>query len=284
MRATEFEFYAPENLEGALEVLDRFEDEAKVLAGGMSMVPAMTLGLLRPAAIVSLNHLTGFGGITEQNGTVRIGAMTRHGKVATNEVVRRFLPLLADAASVIGDVQIRNRGTIGGSIVHADPAGDYLAPAVALDAEFTLTSSKGSRTVAARDFIVDVMRSAAGPTEILTEIAIPKLPEGAQSAYARLVRVEGNFAIVTAAAVVAGDRARVVVGGATSQPVVIEHPAGALRSGDEAAFAALGDAAYEACEDAFGDMASASEYRREMARVYAQRAVRAALNPDEKGL
>jgi carbon-monoxide dehydrogenase medium subunit len=208
--------------------------------------------------------------------------MTRHGKVAGNDLVRRHFPLVADAASVIGDVQIRNRGTIGGSLVHADPAGDYLAPAVVLGAEFTLVSSKGSRTLAAGDFVVDIMRSGAGPTEILTEISIPKLPDGARTAYARLVRVEGNFAIVTAAAVVAGDTAKVAIGGATSRPVLIEQPAEPLRAGGAPAYAALGDAAYEACADAFGDMTSASEYRREMTRVYAQRSVRAALNPDEK--
>jgi carbon-monoxide dehydrogenase medium subunit len=281
MRATEFEFHAPGSLEGALELLGRFEEEAKVLAGGMSMMPAMNLGLLRPAAVVSLNHLSGLDGVSEENGTLRIGAMTRHAEVASNEAVRRFAPLLASAASVIGDVQIRNRGTIGGSLVHADPAGDYLGPTVALGAELTLAGPDGRRTVPARGFMVDIMRTAAEPTEILVEIAVPKQADGATSAYKRLVRVEGNFAIVTAAAVVGGDGATVVLGGVTPQPVVVEAQAAPLRAGDESAFEALGDAAYEACSEAYGDLTGTSEYRREMARVYAVRAVRAALSDQE---
>jgi carbon-monoxide dehydrogenase medium subunit len=282
MRATEFEFHAPTSLEGALEVLDKFEEEAKVLAGGMSMLPAMNLGLLRPVAVVSLNHVGGLGEVREENGTIRIGGMARHAEVASNELVRTFAPLMSSAASTIGDVQIRNRGTIGGSIVHADPAGDYLAPTIALDAEMTLTSSNGARTVPARDFYVDIMRTSAAPTEILTEISLPKPPEGAQMAYARLVRVEGNFAIVTAAAVVEGETATVALGGVTNRPVVVEEPAAALREGDDNAFEALGDAAHQACEEAFGDLTATAEYRREMAKVYAKRAVRAALGNDTR--
>lgn len=282
MRATEFEFYAPSSLEGALEVLDKYEEEAKILAGGMSMLPAMNLGLLRPVAVVSLNHVGGLGEVREENGTIRIGAMARHAEVASNELLRMLVPLMPSAASTIGDVQIRNRGTIGGSIFHADPAGDYLAPSVALGAVMMLTSSNGTRTVPAREFLVDIMRTSAGPTEILTEISMPKQPEGAQMAYARLVRVEGNFAIVTAAAVVADDTATVALGGVTNRPVVLEQPAAPLRAGDETAFEALGDAAHQACEEAFGDLTSTAEYRREMAKVYAKRAVRAALGNDTR--
>jgi carbon-monoxide dehydrogenase medium subunit len=282
MRATEFEFYAPRSLEAALEVLGKYEEEAKVLAGGMSMMPAMNLGLLRPAAIVSLNHLAGLDGIAEDKGTLRIGAMTRHAQVASSDAVWKWAPLLASAAARIGDVQIRNRGTIGGSLVHADPAGDYLPPSVALGAQLTLAGPEGRRTVGARDFMIDIMRTAAEPTEILVEIAVPKQPKGTRSAYQRLVRVEGNFAIATAAAVVGGDGVTVVLGGVTSKPVVVEAQAAALEAGDEGAFDALGDAAYEACADAYGDLIGTSEYRREMARVYAKRAVRAALTNDQE--
>ncbi len=283
MRATEFAFYAPSSLDDALELLDRYEEEAKVLAGGMSMMPAMNLGLLRPAAVVSLNHLTGIDGVQDENGRIRIGAMTRHHEVASNALLCETVPLMSSAASVIGDVQIRNRGTIGGSIAHADPAGDYLAPAFALDVEVTLASSSGTRRLPARDFFVDIMRTSAAPTEILTEISIPKPSNGAQMNYARLVRVEGNFAIVTAAALIAGDSARIALGGVTAFPVLVEQPAEPLRAGDEAAFEDLGRAAFEACEEAFGDLTGTSDYRREMARVYAKRAVHAALGSDERG-
>ena len=283
MRATEFEFYAPKSLKGALELLDRYEEEAKVLAGGMSMMPAMNLGLLRPAAVVSLNHFSGLDGVREDDGHIRVGAMIRHAEAASNELLRRFVPVLSSAAAVIGDVQIRNRGTIGGSIAHADPAGDYLAPTLALDAEIVLASSTGTRTLSATEFFVDIMRTGATPTEILTEIAIPKPPEDARMGYSRLVRVEGNFAIVTAAAVIAGDSAKVALGGVTPRPVLVEQAGEPLRAGDEEAFAALGEAAFGACEEAFGDLTGNAEYRREMARVYAQRAVRAALGDDKRG-
>lgn len=283
MRATEFEFHAPSTLEEALEVLDKYEDEAKVLAGGMSMLPAMNLGLLRPAAVVSLNHMSGADGVREENGTIRIGAMARHAEVASNELLRKLVPLLSSAASVIGDVQIRNRGTIGGSIAHADPAGDYLAPAVALAAEITLSSSNGARTVPAREFFVDIMRTSAAPTEIVTEISIPKPSDSARMAYARLVRVEGNFAIVTAAAFVTDERATIALGGVTNRPALVEQPAAPLRDSSETAFEALDDAVEQACADAFGDLTGTAHYRREMAKVYAKRAVRAALANDERG-
>jgi carbon-monoxide dehydrogenase medium subunit len=250
----------------------------------MSMMPAMNLGLLRPAAVVSLNHATGLDAIAEDNGSLRIGAMARHSDLVSSQVVQRWAPLLATAASVIGDVQIRNRGTIGGSLAHADPAGDYVGPAVALGAELTLAGLNGRRTIPARDFMVDIMRTAAEPTEILVEIAVPKPADGTRSAYRRLVRVEGNFAIVTAAAVSNGDSLTVVLGGVTSQPVVVERQAGPLAAGEESAFDELGDSAYEACAEAYGDLSGTSDYRREMARVYAKRAARAAFATDDEGV
>ena len=282
MRATEFEFHAPSTLGGALEVLDKYEEEAKVLAGGMSMLPAMNLGLLRPAAIVSLNHMSGLDGVGEENGTIHIGAMARHAELASNELLRTLVPLVSSAAAVIGDVQIRNRGTIGGSIAHADPAGDYLAPTIALAAEVTLTSSEGSRTVPAREFFVDIMRTNAAPTEIVTGISIPKPPDGTRMGYARLVRVEGNFAIVTAAAVVSDELATVALGGVANRPALVEQPAAPLRDGGDAAFEALADAVERACEETYGDLTGTAEYRREMAKVYARRAVRAALDNDAR--
>lgn len=276
MRTTPFEFHAPETVSDALQLLDKYEDEAKVLAGGMSMMPAMNLGLLRPAAVVSLNHISSLDEIREDDGFVRIGALARHAAVASDPLVQRNFGLLHRAASVIGDVQIRNRGTIGGSVVHADPAGDYLSPLVALDAQFVVENSGDTRTIGAQDFFVDIMRTSVEPTEILIEVGIPKLPEDARTAYKRLVRVEGNFAIVTAAAVATPETVRVTVGGVASRPVTVEQPADGLGAGDSPAYEALGAAVYDACEDAYGDLTGSSEYRRAMARVYAERAVRAA--------
>jgi carbon-monoxide dehydrogenase medium subunit len=268
MLSAEFRFHAPTSVADAVALLAGDADGAKVLAGGMSLMPAMNLGLTRPTSVVSLNHVAELEYVREEPGALRIGAMTRHRRIESDPLIRRWAPPLSRAASFIGDVQIRNRGTIGGSLAHADPAADYLPVMVALDATFTLAGSDGRRSVKARDFFVDVLRTAAGPGEILVEVEVPKLAEDAGSAYLRLARVEGSFAIVNAAAIAGAGAPVLAVGGATATPVLVDVPAEVEQ---------VGDAAYEACEDAFGDLSAPAEYRRAMARVYARRAVEAAL-------
>jgi carbon-monoxide dehydrogenase medium subunit len=232
----------------------------------MSLVPAMNLGISRPAAIVSLNHVPGLDYVEEGPASVRIGAMVRHARVESDPVVGRSFPLLARAASVIGDVQVRNRGTIGGSAAHADPAADYLPVLVALGATLRAAGPGGEREIGARDFFLGVMQTALAPDEVLVEIELPRLPEGAGTAYLRLARLEGSFPIACAAAVVADGTPVVAVGGATPAPVLVEAPP------DE-----VEEAAREACGSAFGDLSASAEYRRAMAGVYARRAVDAAL-------
>lgn len=277
MLSTEFHYHAPTSLAEAVELLSRYPDGGKVLAGGMSLMPAMNLGLTRPTAIVSLNHLSELEYVEEGPDVLRIGSMVRHQRIQSDALIRRYCPLLSEAASFIGDVQVRHQGTIGGSLAHADPAADYLPVMVALGATLTVAGSGGERTVKAREFFIDVMRTALGPDEILVELAVPKLSEGAGSAYLRLARVEGSFAIVNAAAVVDGGRRAVAVGGATSTPVLIDVPVEPDDGHTTEALEQIGEAAYEACEDALGDLSATAEYRRAMARVYARRAVKAAI-------
>jgi len=266
MLASDFQFFSPTGLPEALELLDEHaENGAKVLAGGMSMVPAINLGLLRPSALISLNHLNGLDRIEVEEDAVRLGALVSHERVATDSLLAGHVPFLSEAARVIADVQVRNRGTIGGSVAHADPSADYLPVLCALDATVTLASSTGERIVSVRDFVLDVMLTALAASEILVSVRAPKLPAGAGSAYVRLARVEGSFALANAAAIVAGERATVAVGGAVPAPVVFEADANDLD--------AVGDAAWEACADAYGDLNGTAEYRRAMARVYAIRAV-----------
>jgi carbon-monoxide dehydrogenase medium subunit len=229
------------------------------------MVPAINLGVLRPTALISLNHLTGLDGIEEDENGLRLGALVPHERVATDPLIVQHVPFLAKAARLIADVQVRNRGTIGGSIVHADPSADYLPVLCALDATVTLASPSGERTVNVRDFVVDVMLTVLAANEILVSVRAPKVPSGAGSAYVRLARVEGSFALANAAAVVDGDEATVAIGGAVPVPVVIEANANDLE--------AVGNAAWDACEDAYGDLNGTPEYRRALARVYAIRAV-----------
>jgi carbon-monoxide dehydrogenase medium subunit len=277
MLSTEFEFFAPSDLGEALRLVSEHGEGTKVLAGGMSMLPAMNLGILRPSAVVSLNHIPSLDYVEDAGEQLRIGAMVRHGRVVSDPLVRTHAPVLASAASHIADVQIRHRGTIGGSVAHADPAADYLPVLVATDASVKVASTRGERTIKARDFLLDVMMTALEPGEIVVEIQVPKLPASTGSAYVRLARVEGSFAIVNAAAVVNGGRPAIAIGGATPTPVLIQ-PAVDLGGGaSEEALETISNDAYAASEDAYGDLSGSADYRRAMARVYAKRAVSEAL-------
>jgi carbon-monoxide dehydrogenase medium subunit len=278
MISQEFQFEAPSTLNEALALLDRHGEDAKVLSGGMSLVPVMTLGLFHTDVIISLNHMEELAGVREEKETLCIGALTTHYEVATNPLIREHAPLLAEAAGKIGDVQIRNRGTLGGSIAHADPAADYLPVALVLGARFHLKSRGSERTVDAGDFFQGLMMTALEPNELLTEVTVPKLVSGSGSSYQRLHRVEGNFAIVAAAAIIEpGFRgSRLGLGGVGPVPVRVDidrHLQGGLT---DAGVNAIGDAAYEASADAYGDLNGSAEYRREMSRVFARRVVRKA--------
>lgn len=159
MIAQELEFHAPARVEEAVSLLERYGGEAKALAGGMSLVPTMNLGLARPAAVVSLNRLADLAYVAEERSSLRIGALTRHREVERNELIRRRCPLLGEAAASIGDVQVRHRGTIGGSLAHADPAADYLPVLVVTGATATALGPGGRRSIPVRELVVDVMRT-----------------------------------------------------------------------------------------------------------------------------
>ena len=278
MISNEIDFHAPAVLEEALELLRTDGEDLTVLSGGMSLLPMMNLGIIRPTKVLSLNRLRALDHVTEDGDQLVIGAMVRHQRVATDPLVQRHAPLLAAAARVIGDTQVRNRGTIGGSVAHADPSADYLPALAAAGGSVTLSGVRGERTLTPDEFFVDLMFTTREPDEIVTAVTVPKLPDGWRSAYQRLARVEGSFAIVNAAAMMAGDRsaATVALGGVGPKPVVIDAT-GQLRGGvDEDSLARVGEAAYEASQDATGDVMSDAEYRREMASVFARRALREA--------
>ena len=278
MISEEFDFEAPSALPDALALLARHGADATLLSGGMSLMPMTTLGLVYPGLIISLNHIAELDYVREDGAELRIGALTRHADVAANPLIREHAPLLAEAAAMIGDVQVRNRGTIGGSIAHADPAANYLPAALALGARLRLQSEAGERSVKARDFFQGVMTTAIEANEMLTEIAIPKLAAGTGTSYQRLIRVEGNFAIVIAAAIVEPGRqaARVALGNVAPGPVLVDVSAQVEGGLDDGALAAIGDAAFEAAAAAASDLAGDANYRRQMARVFARRAVQSA--------
>jgi aerobic carbon-monoxide dehydrogenase medium subunit len=277
--STEIEFFTPEVVSDVLALLAEYEYDITVLSGGMSLMPMMNLGLATPERVVSLNRVDSLASVIEDGADLVIGARVRHAQVATDPLILRHCPALAAAARRIGDVQVRNRGTIGGSVSHADPSADYLPALVASGGTVVLQSAAdGERRVAAPDFFIDLMFTAREPTELVTAIRVPKLPAGYGSAYIRFARVEGSFAIVNAAAVLSGDgsAATLGLGGIGPRPVALDIAAHGRSGWDDAAVEAVGDAAFEASAAASSDTMSDAEYKREMARVHARRVVRAA--------
>jgi carbon-monoxide dehydrogenase medium subunit len=270
MISQEFEFHAPPTVAEALTLLAANAADGKALAGGMSLVPAMNLGIARPTAVISLNRVGELDYVRDDGDVVRIGAMTRHARIESDAVIAESFPLLARSAAVIGDVQVRNRGTIGGSVAHADPAADYLPVMLALGATFKVASSNGARAIGARDFFQGVMATALAPDELLVEIELPKLSAATGTAYLRLARLEGSFPLANAAAVVDGGPAVVAVGGTTAAPFVVEID-------DPEALDDVEATVSEAASGAFGDLAATADYRRAMAGIYARRAVEQAL-------
>lgn len=278
MISAEIQFHAPRTEGEALEILAG-DDSVTVLAGGMSLMPMMNLGLLKPTAVLSLNHLDGLSDITEEAGVLTIGARVTHAQVAGDPTVERCCPTLAAAARVVGDTQVRNRGTVGGSICHADPSADYLPVLAASGGRVTLTSTAGSRTLPIDEFLVDFMFTAREPEELVTSVSVPALAPGFGSAYRRLARVEGSFAIVNAAAVVSADcgSAVVALGGVGPKPITFDAAAYLAEQDLGMRRAGVSDAAFAASVGATGDIQSDGEYRREMARVLACRALDGAL-------
>ena len=193
-----FGYVAAHSVEEALQLLTKHGEDAKLLAGGHSLIPAMKLRLASPRTLIDLGTVPGLRGVRMDGNTLVIGALTVHTDVASAELVQKHLPGLADAASVIGDVQVRNRGTIGGSVAHADPGADFPVILTALNASFVLQSTSGSRTVAADDFFIDFYTTAMEPNEVLTEIRVPLPTAGSGTAYVKLPHPASGYVVVSA--------------------------------------------------------------------------------------
>lgn len=276
MIATEIDFRSPEGLDEALQLLADFPDDITVMSGGMSLLPMMNLGLAAPEMLLSLRRIDSLRGIVDEGDSILIGAMVTHAEVSASPLVQAAAPAVATAASLIGDVQVRNRGTIGGSVSHADPAADYVPSLSAHGAEIVLNSTAdGERLVPSSEFFIDVMYTAREPHELLTAIRIPKINPGAVSHYIRFARVEGSFAIVNAAVVLDGRNGRIAMGGVGPSPVVMDISEYGQNGWTDAA-GPVADAVFEACDQVQGDIMSDADYRREMARVHAKRVVQQA--------
>lgn len=199
MYPASFEYLVPKDLKEAIEYADRYGDEAKFLAGGQSLVPLMKLRLARPRYLIDLNRIPGLNRIREENGAILFGAMCRHIQVEESELVRNKIPLISDAVAHIGDVQVRSRGTIGGALAEADPAGDWGPVVLALDARLKCVGPKGERWIEAREFFTFSYTSALQDDEILSEIAFPIPGEKSAGVYQKLEKVAGDFAIASVA-------------------------------------------------------------------------------------
>src|SRR3990172_8004382 len=220
-----FGYVAAKSVDEALQLMAKHADGGKLLAGGHSLIPAMKLRLASPRTLIDLSRVPELNGVRLDGNTLVIGALTVHADVASSEPVRQHLPGLADAASVIGDLQVRNRGTIGGSVAHADPAADLPVILTALNASFVVRSAAGSRTVAADDFFTDFYTTAMAGNEILTEVRVPLPPAGSGTAYLKLPHPASGYAVVSAGVLItrqasgACAAARVALGGLGSGPV-----------------------------------------------------------------
>jgi aerobic carbon-monoxide dehydrogenase medium subunit len=269
-----FDYARPATLDEALGLLATHGEDAKVLAGGHSLIPAMKLRLAQPKVVVDIGRISDLRSMGERDGKVTIGALTTHYEIESSELLGRLCPLLPEVAGRIGDLQVRNKGTIGGSCVHADPAADWPAAMLALDAEFEIAGPRGDRIVAAKDFFVDMLTSAVGPGEILKSIQVPVTAKTV--AYMRFTQKASGFAIAGAAAVLDKVRkaAAVAVTGVAAKAYRAAGVESSLR-GVEVSPVTIAAAAQKAADgiDPLSDIHASAEFRAHLARVHAKRAL-----------
>ena len=283
MKPPPFAYECPSDVAEAVALLAAHGGDARPLAGGQSLVPLLNFRLARPAVLVDLNRIAGLTRITVGDGTLRIGAMVRQAAVETDPDVARGWPILPEVIGHIAHPQIRNRGTVGGSLAHNDPAAELPAVMLALDARMIARGPQGERTIAARDFFAGTMETALAPDELLTEIRVPGLPERTGWGFQEAARRQGDFALVAVVVLLrpagAGQiDARVVVTGTGDGPSRMPEAEALLaeRGTDGDACEAAGNAAAEACEPA-DDPHAPAWYRQKLVAALTRRACRAAL-------
>lgn len=281
MIPAQFDYARANTLDEALNLLAQNED-AKILAGGHSLIPAMKLRLTQPPLLIDIGRIKDLSYIREEDGQIRIGAMTTHYQIESSDLLKQICPLLPECASHIGDMQVRNKGTIGGSLAHSDPAADWPAAILALNAELVAVSKNGERTIKADDFFVDLLTTALEPGEILREIRVNK--NGTRQAYVKMPHPASGFAVVGVAAnlLVNGSNecqsASIGITGVSSKAYRASAVEGALNG------ASLNDDTIQSAaahategEDVNGDLFASADYRRHLAEVYTKRAIEAAI-------
>ena len=284
MLPASFAYVAARSVEDALELMAKHGEDGKLLAGGHSLIPAMKLRLQSPRTLIDLATVPDLRGIRLDKDELVIGALTVHSDVATSELVRKHLPGLAEAASVIGDMQVRNRGTIGGSVAHADPGADFPVILSALNAGFVVQSATGTRTISVDDFFTDFFTTAMRANEILTEIHVP-IPSGESgSGYAKLPHPASGYVVVSAGALITRQpsgtctASRIAIGGLASGPlraIAVEMELQGKPLTPQLIASAAAKAADES--DPVDDPYASAEYKKHVATVYARKAIEAAV-------
>jgi len=284
MIPTSFDYISAKSLDDALSLLAKHKDDAKLLAGGHSLLPAMKLRIAQPKVLIDISRIKDLNYIREEGGQIRIGAMTTHFQIETSELLRRACPLLPEAATNLGDMQVRNKGTIGGSIAHADPAADWPASIIALNAEMVAVGPKGERVIKSDEFFVELFTSALQPGEILREIrfAAPKGKFG--QAYLKFRHPASGFAVVGIAVSLTAEGSKcgscsVGVTGVSGKAFRAGGVERALKGAslDDKTVSAAADHVTDGV-DANADLFASSDYRKHLAQVYARRALETAVS------
>jgi len=275
-----FDYEVAESVDHAIELLGQHGDESKLLAGGHSLLPIMKLRLAAPTVLIDLGRIDDLNYVNDEGDHLAIGAMTRHCDMERNATLQEHCGLIAYTASLVGDPQVRHRGTIGGSISHGDAASDLPSALLALDANFVVKGSDGERTVAAKDFFEDYLQTTLAPNEVLTEIQVPKLGDAGWS-YKKFNRRAQDWAVVGVAAVVERSNgsigsARIGLTNMGSTPLRATAAENALSGADRSSVAEATSSADEGTSPS-SDIAASDEYRRHLARVLSRRAVEEAL-------
>jgi carbon-monoxide dehydrogenase medium subunit len=278
-----FDYVAPGTIQEALRALAENGDDAKLLAGGHSLLPLMKLRLANPKLVIDIRKLPGLDAIRQDEERLIIGALATHYQIESSPLLKKSCPLLCETARAIGDVQVRNLGTIGGSLAHADPAADWPAAMLALGAELKLIGSKGARDLSIEDFFLGPMTTALGPTEILTEIHVPVAPRRSGAAYLKMPQQASGFAIVGAAASArldangACEEIGLGITGLSDKPFRARAVENLLR-GKKLNVKLIESAAAKICDgiDPLEDMHAAADYRAHLVRIYIARAIQEA--------
>ena len=285
MIPAQFDYVAAKSLDEALSLLAKNKDNAKILAGGHSLIPAMKLRLAQPQVLIDLGRIKDLAYIREEKGQLRIGAMTTHYQIESSERLKAICPLLPEAATHLGDLQVRNKGTIGGSLAHADPGADWPAAIIALGAELVVATGKGERVIKADEFFVDLFTTALQPGEILKEIRITPPTGKVGQSYVKVRQPASGYAMVGIAVTLTKDAkgacqaAGIGVTGVAAKPYRESGVEKALK-GSSLDAKTIGAAAAWVAEgiDATSDLFASAEYRKHLAKIYARRAIETAAN------